>query len=134
MTKSVWWGAVILIAIAQYVTLVWIFWYCLDNYYATSCPLDSIGYVLVSPAYFFFPLFGNSPLPIFLFLLPLNSFFWGCMLAEPFRWWFGWPAWRFSVRTLLITMTAVAVLLGVCAALKRGESERIQPVVEPLNG
>jgi hypothetical protein len=133
MKTPAWWCAVILFAIAQYVTLILMFLYCLDNYYDKPCPLDSIGYVLVSPAYFFFPLFGDSPLPILLFLLALNSLLWGCVLAEPFRWWFGWPAWRFSLRTLPITMTAVSVLLGVSVALKQSEPKPFQPVVEPLN-
>jgi hypothetical protein len=108
------------------------FFYCLDHYYAQPCPLDAIGYVLVSPAYFFFPIFGESPVVVT--LLPLNSFFWGCVMAEPFRYWCGWPPWRFSLRTLLVITTVIAVLLGISGYLKQNTKSRIPPVVQPANG
>ncbi len=116
MTKPAWWAVVVGFAVAHFLSLVGTVFYCVDNYYEQPCPLDPIGYVLASPMYLLLPLLENSALS--LLLLPLNSLFWGCVLAEPVRWWCGWPPWRFSLRTLLIIITTAAVLLGILVALR----------------
>ena len=101
------------LAAAHFLALVSAFYYCFNNYYAQPCPLGFIEQGLLFPAYLLFS-FTREHFIVFV-LVPANCFLWGCVLAEPFRWGFGWPAWRFSVRTLLIVMTLVAVLLGLAA-------------------
>jgi hypothetical protein len=111
-----WWATTLIFAAVHFVALVAANFYCLDNYYDKPCPIDWLGKTLISPAHFFFPLLGNSSAG--LFLLPLNSFLWGAVLAEPIRWFCGWPAWRFSLRTMLIVTTVIALLLTAASAMK----------------
>ena len=111
-----WWITASCLAVAHFLALASVIYYCLDKYYEQPCPLDVVGQGLLMPAYLLFPIARSCSI----LLVPLNSFLWGCILAEPLRWWFGWPAWRFSVRTLLVVMTLVSVLLGL-AALAGGE-------------
>jgi hypothetical protein len=132
MAKPMWWVGAIGSAIAHFAFLVGTIIYCLDHYYEQPCPLDLLGKVLISPAYFFLPLLGNTPLV--LVLLPLNSFFWGCALVEPIRWWCGWPPWRFSLRTLLIAFTVIAVLLALRGVANQHAETPILPVVQPCCG
>jgi hypothetical protein len=129
MRKPAWWGVATCFGVAHFIALAGYIFYCLDQYYDAPCPLESTAFVLVLPAYFFFPLVGEAAVC----LLPFNSFLWGCVLAEPVRWWLGWPPWRFSLRTLLIITTLVALLLGASAALKPHSETVIPPapVVQP---
>jgi hypothetical protein len=126
-----WWLTAIGFAAAHFFVLICLFFYCLDNYYDQSSPLDPIVNVLISPVCFLFPLFGESGWA--LILVPFNSFLWGCLLAEPFRWWFGWAPWRFSLRTLIVVITLTSVLLGAIAALKATPRGLVPPVVQPAN-
>jgi hypothetical protein len=126
-SKPMWWVLAIGFAIGHFTAFGCVFFYCLDNYYDGACPLDWLGMTLVLPAYFIFPLLGK----ISFVLLPLNSFFWGCVLAEPVRWWLGWPSWRFSLRTMLIIMTLIALLLAMASAVQSPMNLIPPPVVGP---
>ena len=84
-----WWLTAAGFAVVHFLVLLWLFFHCLDNYYDQPCPCDPIGNVLASPINFLLPLFGGTDWV--LVLVPFNSFLWGCLLAEPFRWWYGWP-------------------------------------------
>ena len=114
--ETKWWITVACFAVGHFLTVVGVLSYCLDQYYRKACPLDTLGMILVSPVCFL-PLEPHHPLIMPLFLS--NSCLWGCVLAEPFRWWFGWKPWRFSLRTLLIATTIIAVVLGMVAVAGR---------------
>jgi hypothetical protein len=129
MAKPAWWVVASCFAAGHFLVLFCANYYCYDQYYGQPCPLDPIVDFLLSPA-FFFPLDENTAF----LLLPLNSFFWGCLLAEPVRWWFGWPPWRFSLRTLLIILTLIAVLLGATTLMKSNADVTNGPVVQPFAG
>jgi hypothetical protein len=132
MTTPAWWVGAVTFAIVHILAFAAVVFYCFDNYYDQLCPIDPIGYVLFSPAYFFTPLFGASAAG--LILIPLNSFLWGCVLVEPIRWWCGWPPWRISMRKFLIAFTVIAVLLALSGVANQHSENPLLPVVQPCCG
>ena len=115
MLDSKWWSVALALGAIQFLALIVAFNHCADCTADDRCSICSVGDILTFPVNFLFPFLRATPSlrPAILILLPANSFLWGCVLAEPVRWWFGWPPWRFSLRTMLIAMTLVAAVLGL---------------------
>jgi hypothetical protein len=89
---------------------------CADCHDA-PCRMCGVRDVFLTPVLFLLPLFERNdvvPTPVVFLLLFCNSFLWGSVFATAVNWWCGNPV-RFSLRTLLIAMTFVAVVLGLLA-------------------
>jgi hypothetical protein len=107
-----WWAVAACLAAAHLIALFSVCVSCSDSTVDDPCPLETVGIVLANPAWFLFgPVLGAG----YIILWPLNSLLWGCVLAEPIRWWFGWPPWRFSLRQLLTATALIVLLLGIRA-------------------
>jgi hypothetical protein len=115
MLDARWWRVALTLA-SIHLLVVLVVWMGCSNCTADErCRQCAVGEILICPALLLDPVVKAAPglrtvVPLFILL---NSFLWGCVLAEPVRWWFGWPPRRFSLRTLLIATTLVAILLGL---------------------
>jgi hypothetical protein len=114
-----WWRVVFAFA-----SIYWVAWFaagmncrdCTADERCLFCPIVEIlsfPAIALEPAIEFIDAYPALGPPAFLSVILINSVLWGAVLAEPVRWWFGWPPWRFSLRTLLIATTLVAVVLGL---------------------
>jgi hypothetical protein len=115
-SKPPFWIAAVIFATAHLLVVGCLICYSGPRWMLPDGPVDEVVdiaiVVLCFPAHFLIERFVDEH-PLSLLLLPLNSILWGCILAKPFGKWLLWPMYRFSLRTMLITMTLIAVALGL---------------------
>ena len=104
-----WLLLVVLFSLIHIAAMVGCLLYVLEYHYdQPTTPIDPLLYTLAPLC-----LLGRPDNPgAGISVLLMNSFIWGIALSTAVAWWAGWLPKQFSLRTLLIVTTLVAVALG----------------------